>query len=84
MLFSQSCKEFKFFTKKDIQHFYIGPILFSENKNLRSVVGRKVDGKILFGARSEKRKIVFGARGEKWTNWCQMTVTKNFIWLSKG
>ena len=29
------------------------------------MVGRKVDGQILFGARSEKLKILFGARGEK-------------------
>ena len=36
--------------KKDIKHFYIGPILYSENKIIRSVVGGKVDGKILFGA----------------------------------
>ena len=52
--------------KKDIKkHFDIGPILFSENKIIRSVVGRKVDGQILFGARSEKPKMLFGARGEK-------------------
>ena len=64
--------------KKDIQHFYIGPILFSENKIM---VGRKVDGQILFGARSEKPKIVFGARGEKREKciWCQMIITKSFI-----
>ena len=43
--------------KKDIQHFSIGPILFSENKIIWSVVGGKVDGQILFGARSEKPKI---------------------------
>ena len=29
---------------------------------IRSAVGRKVDGKILFGARSEKLKNVFGVR----------------------
>ena len=51
--------------KKDIQHFYIGPILFSENKIIRSVVGGKVDGQILFGTRNEKPTILFGARGEK-------------------
>ena len=51
--------------KKDIQHFYIGPILFSGNKIIRSVVSGKVDGQILFGARSEKPKFVFGARGKK-------------------
>ena len=51
--------------KKDIQPFYIGPILFLENKIIRSVVGGKVDGRILFDARSEKSKILFGARDEK-------------------
>ena len=51
--------------KKDIQHLCIGPILCSENKIIRSVVSRKVDGQILFGARSEKPKILFGERGEK-------------------
>ena len=34
---------------------------FSENKIIRSVVGEKVDGQILFGARSEKPKILFDA-----------------------
>ena len=47
---------------KDIQPFYIGPILFSENKIIRSVVGGKVDDQILFGTRSEKPNILFGAR----------------------
>ena len=51
--------------KKYIQHFYIGPILFSENKIIRSVTGGKVDNQILFGAMSEKPKILFGARVEK-------------------
>ena len=51
--------------KKDIQHFYIRPILFSENKIIRSVVGRKVDGQILSGTRSEKPKILFSTRDEK-------------------
>ena len=54
--------------KKDIQHFCIEPIFFSENKIIRSVVGRKVDGQILFGARSEKSIILFGAMGEKRKN----------------
>ena len=54
--------------KKDTQPFYIGPILFSENKIIRLVVGGKVDGQILFGARSEKPKILFGARGEQRKN----------------
>ena len=47
--------------KKDIQSFYIGPILFSENKIIRSVGDGKVDGQILFDTRSEKPKILFGA-----------------------
>ena len=58
--------------KKDIQHFYIGPILFSQNKIIRSVIGGKVDGQILFNFNfilflfySEKPRILFGARGEK-------------------
>ena len=51
--------------KKDIQTFNIGPIPFSENKIIRSVVGRKVDGQFLFGARSEKPQILFDSRGEK-------------------
>ena len=38
------------------------------------MVGEKVDGKILFGARSEKPQILFGARGNNF--WYQMTVTK--------
>ena len=32
------------------------------------MVGGKVDGQILFSARSEKPKFVFGARGEKRKN----------------
>ena len=39
--------------KKVIQPFCIGPILFSENKIIRSVVGGKVDGQI------ENRKFYF-------------------------
>ena len=54
--------------KKDIQHFYIGPILYSENKIIRSVVGGKVDGQILSGTRSENPKILFGTRDEKRKN----------------
>ena len=53
---------------KDIQHFYIGPILYTENKIIRSVVGGKVDGQILSGTRSEKPKILFGTRDEKRKN----------------
>ena len=55
MLFSPSCREFNSL-QKNIQHVYIGPILFSENKIIQSVVGGKVDGQILFGTRDEKRK----------------------------
>ena len=51
--------------KKDVQHFYLRPILFSENKIIWSLVGGKVDGQILFGGWSEKTKILFGARSEK-------------------
>ena len=51
-----------------MQSFNIGPILFSENKIMWSVVGEKVDGQILFGARSEKSKMLFVARGEKRKN----------------
>ena len=54
--------------KKDIQHFYIGAILFSENEIIQLVVGGKVDGQILFGTRSEKRNILFGTRDEKRKN----------------
>ena len=63
--------------KSHIHPFYVGPILFKENKIIRSVVGGKVDGQILFGTRSEKSKILFGARdakrrnlfGTKWQLW---------------
>ena len=47
---------------KDIQHIYIGLILYSENKIIRSVVGGKVDDQILFGTRDEKRKNLFGLK----------------------
>ena len=52
---------------KDIQHFCIGPILYSEKKIIRSVVGGKVDGQILFGTRSENRKFYLapGMKDEK-------------------
>ena len=54
--------------KKDIQRFYTGPIVYSENKIIRSVVGGKVDGQILAGTRSEKPKILSGTRDEKRKN----------------
>ena len=56
------------YKKKVLQHFYIGTILFLENKIILSVIGRKVDGQILFGARSEKRKNSFRAKWQLWTN----------------
>ena len=65
--FSPYCREFNSL-QKNIQPFYIGPILFSENKIIRSVVGGKVDGQIWYGIRSEKPKILFGTRDEKWKN----------------
>ena len=53
--------------KKDIQHFYIGLILFSENQNIRSVVGGKADGQFLFGAgvETENFYLVPGVRKRK-------------------
>ena len=64
MLFSPSCREFN-----SLQNRYTALLhrtnTFSENKIIRSVVGGKVDGQILFGVRNEKPKILFGARGEK-------------------
>ena len=89
MLLSKCCfhhlVENSILYNKDIQHFYcIGSIIFSENKIICSVVGRKVDGQI-FGARIEKPKIVFvlGVKNGKFI-WCQMTVTTKFILQSKG
>ena len=53
--------------KKDIQHFYIGPILFSENKLILAMIGTKVNGQILFGARVRNQKfyLVPGVRNGK-------------------
>ena len=50
------------------------------------MVGGKVDGKMLFGTRSEKTKILFGTRDEEKEKFIlhQMTVMKNFIWQSSG
>ena len=56
------------YKEKRYTALYIGPILFSENKIIWSVVSGKVDGQILFGAKSETLKILFGARGEKRKN----------------
>ena len=53
--------------KKDIQHFYIGPILYSENKIIRSVVGRKLTVKFYLapGVRNRKFYLAPGMRKEK-------------------
>ena len=52
--------------KKDIPPFYIGQILFSENKIIRSVVSGKVDGQIVFGARRNQQfYLAPGMRNEK-------------------
>ena len=67
MLFSPSVDN-SILYKKDIQHFCIGSILFSENQIIRSLFGGKVDGQVLFGTRSEKPKILFGTRDEKRKN----------------
>ena len=55
MLFSPSCREFNSL-QKDIQHFYIGPILFSEIKIIRSVVVEKLTVKFYLapGVRNKK------------------------------
>ena len=53
MLFSPSCREFN-----SLQERYTALLhrinTFSENKIIRSVIGGKVDGEILFGTWSEK------------------------------
>ena len=68
MLFSASCREFNSLPKRYTALLH-RTNTFTENKIIRSVVGGKVDGKILFGPRSEKPKII-----------CQMTVTgKNYL-----
>ena len=53
--------------KKDIQHFCIGPILFSENKIIRSMVGGKVDSQIYLapGVRNRKFYLTPGMRNGK-------------------
>ena len=64
MLFSPSRREFN-----SLQKRYTALLrttnTFSENKIIRSVVGGKVDGQMLFGIRSEKPKMLFGTRDEK-------------------
>ena len=66
MLFSPSCREFNSL-KKDIQHFYIGPILFSENKIIRSVIGEKLTVKFYLvpGVRKRKCYLASGMRNRK-------------------
>ena len=67
MLFSPSCREFNSL-QKNIQHFCIWSTLLSEKKLNHTISGRrKVDGQILFGARSEKPKLylVPGVRNGK-------------------
>ena len=53
--------------KKDIQHFYIEPILFSENKIIRSVVGGNVNDHIFLasGVRNRKFYLAPGMRNVK-------------------
>ena len=62
---SPSSWEFNSLHKRYTALLHRKKYFFSENKIIRSVVGEKVDGHILFGARSENPKILFGARGEK-------------------
>ena len=59
MLFSPSCTSCRELNSPNNQiysTFTYDQYVFSENKIIRSVVGGKVDGQILFGARGEKRK----------------------------
>ena len=48
--------------KKDIQHFYIGPIIFSENKIIQSVIGGKVDG-IYLASNDSYEKFYLAVKG---------------------
>ena len=84
MLFSPSCRELNFLQKRYTALLH-RTNTFSENKIIRSVVGRKVDSQILFGARSKKPKIVFAARGEKRKNLfgAKWQLRKN-VFSSKG
>ena len=61
MLFSSSCRELDSLQKRYTALLH-RTNTFSENKIIRSVIGRKVEGQILFGARSKKRKNLFGAK----------------------
>ena len=61
MLFSPSCREFNSLQKR-YTVLLRRTNTFSENKIIRSVVGGKAYGKILFGARGEKPTILFGAK----------------------
>ena len=61
--------------KNDIQHFYIGQILFDKIKSW-SAVGGEVVGRNLFGARSDKRKKQLVPNDKVSTSiLCQMRVT---------
>ena len=53
--------------KKDMQHFYIGPIVFSENKIIRSVVGGKLTVKFYLapGVRNRTFYLAPGMRNGK-------------------
>ena len=82
MLFSPSCKEFNSLQKRYTALLHRTNAFFQK---IKLVVGGKVDGQILFGIRSEKPKILFGTRDEKRKIYlAPITVTKNFIWQSKG
>ena len=51
--------------KKDIQHFYIGPILYSENKIIRSVEKLTVKFYLVPGVRNRKFYLAPGMRNGK-------------------
>ena len=68
MLFSPSCKEFNSLQKKIYSPLTYDQYFFQKIKSYGRVVGGKVDGQILFGARSDKPNILFGARVEKRKN----------------
>ena len=69
--------------KKDIQHFYIGPILYSEIKSNGRWSAEKLTVK--FHQEWETENFIWhqGWETEKFI-WHQMTVSKNFTWQSKG
>ena len=69
--------------KKDILHFYIESIFFSENKIIQSAEKFTVKFYLAPGVRNRKFYLAPVMRNGKFI-WHQMTVTKNFIWQSKG